>query len=83
MRCIQPRRKQCGWHIPDVRQRSWINLSGQRVVLLRRLVTSWVRIATTWIQVEFLDANTNVLALYKSANFSASVGLEHLVPIFR
>jgi hypothetical protein len=30
----------------------------------------------TWIQVEFLDANTNVLALYKSANFSASVGTE-------
>ena len=29
----------------------------------------------TWIQVEFLDANNNVLALYKSPNFSASVGL--------
>src|SRR5208282_330002 len=29
----------------------------------------------TWIQVEFLDATTNVLALYKSPNFSASVGL--------
>ena len=27
-----------------------------------------------WIQVEFLDANTNVLALYKSPNFSASAG---------
>jgi hypothetical protein len=30
----------------------------------------------TWIQVEFLDANTNLLALYKSALFSASVGLD-------
>jgi hypothetical protein len=30
----------------------------------------------TWIQVEFLDASTNVLALYKSALFSASVGLD-------
>ena len=29
-----------------------------------------------WIQVEFLGANTNVLALYKSDNFSASVGLD-------
>jgi hypothetical protein len=28
----------------------------------------------TWIQVEFLDVNTNVLALYKSPDFSASVG---------
>lgn len=30
----------------------------------------------TWIQVEFLDVNTNILALYKSALFSASVGLD-------
>jgi hypothetical protein len=30
----------------------------------------------TWIQVEFLGASTNVLALYKSALFSASVGLD-------
>jgi hypothetical protein len=30
----------------------------------------------TWIQVEFLDVNTNVLALYKSAYFSASVGTQ-------
>src|ERR1017187_3432494 len=30
----------------------------------------------TWIQVEFLDASTNVLALYKSALFSASVGFD-------
>jgi hypothetical protein len=30
----------------------------------------------TWIQVEFLDVNTNVLALYKSANFASSVGTE-------
>jgi hypothetical protein len=30
----------------------------------------------TWIQVEFLDANTNLLALYKSGNFSASVGTQ-------
>src|ERR1035437_5972697 len=30
----------------------------------------------TWIQVEFLDASTNVLALYKSALFSASVGAD-------
>ena len=30
----------------------------------------------TWIQVEFLDASTNVLALYKSALFSASVGTQ-------
>ena len=29
----------------------------------------------TWIQVEFLDANTNLLALYKSPSFSARVGL--------
>jgi len=29
----------------------------------------------TWIQVEFLDASANVLALYKSPNFSASAGL--------
>jgi hypothetical protein len=29
----------------------------------------------TWIQVEFLNAGTNVLALYKSDNFSASVGI--------
>lgn len=29
---------------------------------------------STWIQVEFLDVSTNVLALYKSDNFSASVG---------
>ena len=28
----------------------------------------------TWIQVEFLGAGSNVLALYKSDNFSASVG---------
>jgi hypothetical protein len=34
----------------------------------------------TWIQVEFLDASTNVLALYKSANFSASVGLDTWFP---
>lgn len=30
----------------------------------------------TWIQVEFLDANTNLLALYKSGNYSASVGYD-------
>jgi hypothetical protein len=29
----------------------------------------------TWLQVEFLDAGTNLLALYKSPAFSASVGL--------
>jgi hypothetical protein len=34
----------------------------------------------TWIQVEFLGASTNVLALYKSANFSASVGLDTWFP---
>jgi len=34
----------------------------------------------TWIQVEFLDANTNVLALFKSPNFSASVGLNTWFP---
>jgi len=28
----------------------------------------------TWIQVEFLDAGSNLLAVYKSDNFSASVG---------
>ncbi|MGA3142688.1 MAG: glucoamylase family protein [Verrucomicrobiota bacterium] len=28
----------------------------------------------TWLQVEFLDASSNLLALYKSGNFSASVG---------
>ena len=32
--------------------------------------------ALTWIQVEFLDANTNLLALYKSGNYSASVGYD-------
>lgn len=32
--------------------------------------------ALTWIQVEFLDVNTNLLALYKSGNFSASVGFD-------
>ena len=36
--------------------------------------------ALTWIQVEFLDANTNLLALYKSGNFSASVGLNTWFP---
>ncbi len=30
----------------------------------------------TWLQIEFLDVNTNVLALYKSAIFSASVGTQ-------
>ena len=30
----------------------------------------------TWLQVEFLDVNTNLVALYKSANFSVSVGLD-------
>ena len=30
----------------------------------------------TWIEVSFLDASSNVLALYKSDNFSASVGLD-------
>ena len=32
--------------------------------------------ALAWIQVEFLDVNTNLLALYKSGNYSASVGLD-------
>jgi len=31
----------------------------------------------TWIQVEFLNASTNVIALYKSPIFSASVGLNN------
>ncbi len=31
---------------------------------------------STWVQVEFLDANTNMIALYKSALFSASVGYD-------
>ena len=39
-------------------------------------MAAWARIAVTWIQVEFLDASTNLLALYKSANYSASVGLD-------
>ena len=30
----------------------------------------------TWLQVEFLDVNTNLLALYKSSNFSASAGTD-------
>ena len=34
----------------------------------------------TWIQVEFVGASTNVLALYKSDNFSASVGLNTWFP---
>jgi hypothetical protein len=29
---------------------------------------------TTWVQVEFLDTSSNILALYKSSSFSASVG---------
>ena len=29
-----------------------------------------------WIQVEFLGANTNILAIYKSANYSASAGYD-------
>ena len=32
---------------------------------------------STWIQVEFLDANSNLIALYKSPAFSASVGLNN------
>ena len=32
--------------------------------------------ALVWVQVEFLDANTNLLALYKSGNYSASVGYD-------
>ena len=31
---------------------------------------------SAWIQVEFLDVNTNLLALYKSANFSSTVGTD-------
>lgn len=31
----------------------------------------------TWIQVEFLDADANLLALYKSPDFSASAGLNN------
>jgi hypothetical protein len=34
----------------------------------------------TWIQVEFLGASSNVLALYKSPNFSANVGLGAWLP---
>ena len=34
----------------------------------------------TWIQVEFLGASSNLLALYKSDNFSASVGLDTWFP---
>jgi hypothetical protein len=30
----------------------------------------------TWIQVEFLGANSNLLALYKSDNYTASMGLD-------
>jgi hypothetical protein len=30
----------------------------------------------TWLQVEFLDSTSNLLALYKSQNFNASVGLD-------
>jgi hypothetical protein len=30
----------------------------------------------SWVQVEFLDANTNMIALYKSALYSASVGYD-------
>ena len=30
----------------------------------------------TWVQVEFLDVNTNLVGLYKSANFSASVAVD-------
>src|SRR5205807_4440431 len=29
-----------------------------------------------WVQVEFLDANTNLVALYKSDNFTAAVGTD-------
>jgi hypothetical protein len=34
----------------------------------------------TWIEVAFLGASSNVLALYKSPNFSASVGLDAWFP---
>ena len=34
----------------------------------------------TWIEVAFLGASSNVLALYKSPNFSASVGLDTWFP---
>lgn len=30
----------------------------------------------TWVQVEFLDSNSNLLALYKSDNFTINVGLD-------
>lgn len=30
----------------------------------------------TWLQVEFLDSSSNLLALYKSANFNANAGLD-------
>jgi hypothetical protein len=36
--------------------------------------------AVTWIQVEFLGANNNILALYTSPNYSASVGLDAWFP---
>jgi hypothetical protein len=31
---------------------------------------------STWMQVEFLDANTNLLALYKSPSYTASLGFD-------
>jgi hypothetical protein len=36
--------------------------------------------AVAWIQVEFLGASSNVLALYTSPNYSASVGLDTWFP---
>jgi len=35
---------------------------------------------TTWIQVEFLGASSNLLALYKSPQFSSSMGLDTWFP---
>ena len=37
-------------------------------------VTSLGRDCYIWLQVEFLDSSTNLLALYKSANFNTNVG---------
>ncbi len=53
---------------------SWINLSSPVAGSLPRAGDTLGADCVTWIQVEFLNASSNVLALYKSGDFSASVG---------
>ncbi len=66
--------EQCGGHIPDLQQRSRLDLSGQRMDLPRAATMTLGADCYVWIEVVFLDASSNLLALYKSDNFTASVG---------